>query len=80
MGFFSAIGNYFKKLYHYFFHAIPTFFFKDVPKVLWAFPDFIKDIFQAIINLIRKIFIFIGAILSLIGGFFKVAFSFLDIF
>jgi hypothetical protein len=80
MGFFSAIANYFKNLLNYFFDTIPHFFFDDVPKFLWAFPDFIKEIFQANINLIRKIFTFIGAILSLIGGFFKVVFSFLDIF
>jgi len=80
MGFFSGIADYFKRLLNYFFDTIPQFFSNDVPKFLWAFPDFVKDLLQANINLIRQIFIFIGAILSLIGGFFKVVFSFLDIF
>jgi hypothetical protein len=89
--FFSAIGNYISTLTDYIFKEVPDFFFTDIPKVLWAFPHFITDIFNTFVNffkglassftgLIQKIFAFIGQFFALIGGFIKVIFSFLKIF
>lgn len=89
--FFSAIGNFFNDAMNYTFSAIPHFFFSDVPKVLWAFPNLIKDIFtvivtciqglfNSVITFIKAIFVFIGAIFSLIGGFFKTFKALLQIF
>jgi len=89
--FFSHIGTFFGDVMNYTFDAVPHFFFHDIPKLLWAFPNLIKDIFTAIvkciqgifnsfITFIKAIFTFIGAIFSLIGGFFKTFKAFLQIF
>ena len=89
--FFSAIGNFTNAALNYTFKEIPKFFFNDVPKVLWAFPNLIRDLFNSIITCIQDlfnsvitfvqaIFTFIGAIFALIGGFFKTFKAFLQIF
>ena len=89
--FFSAIGKFTNDVFNYTFSAVPHFFFHDVPKVLWAFPNLLRDIFKTIVDFIQGIFnsittfikaiiTFIGAIFSLIGGFFKTFGAFLDIF
>ena len=89
--FFSAIGNFTNDVFNYTFTAVPHFFFNDIPKVLWAFPNLLRDIFNTIVNFIQGIFnsftrfikailTFIGSIFSLIGGFFKTFEAFLDIF
>ena len=89
--FFTAIGNFVNDAMNYTFSEIPRFFFEDVPKVLWAFPNLIRDLFNAIITCIQNLFqavvtfitaivTFIGAIFALIGGFFKTFRAFLQIF
>jgi phage-related protein len=89
--FFSAIGNFTNDVLNYTFTAVPHFFFNDVPKLLWALPNLLRDIFNAIVTFIqgifnsfttffKAIFTFIGAIFSLIGGFFKNFKAFLEIF
>jgi phage-related protein len=89
--FFSATSKFSSDLYNYTFTAVPHFFFNDVPKLLWALPDLIRDIFNAIVTFIegifnslktyfKAIFTFIGAFFSLIGGFFKTLKAFFEIF
>ena len=89
--FFSAVGNFVNDAMNYTFSEIPRFFFKDVPHVLWAFPNLIRDLFNAIITCIQNLFqsvvtfiqaivSFIGAIFALIGGFFKTLKAFVQIF
>lgn len=89
--FFTAIGNFVNDSMNYTFTEVPRFFFNDVPKVLWAFPNLLRDLFNAIIKCIQNLFqsvvtfiqaivTFIGAIFSLIGGFFKTFKALLQIF
>ncbi len=89
--FFSAISNFTNDVFNYTFTAVPHFFFYDIPKLLWAFPNLLRDLFNAIVKFMQgifnsftrffqAIFTFIGGILSLIGGFFKTFQAFLEIF
>lgn len=89
--FFSATSRFTNDLYNYTFTAVPHFLFNDIPKVLLALPDLIRNIFYAIIDLFKgifnsfktffkAIFTFIGAFFSLIGGFFKTLKAFFEIF